>query len=579
MSKPPPPPKDSFWRLFGKPEEAASITAEDEDPKDDVSSATRFNRDCVYWAMRDLPATEATNHFLVCGTTGSGKTKTIQLFLQSIARRFYADQTTPEQLVIFDAKGDALQLLADSGLHSDGENVYILNPFDARSAVWNVAEAVQTPGMPLALATLLIPEDTKSTARYFTDAAREIVVAVILALNKIKKSDWTLRDLLCSLDSLAHIKAITRRLDGAERKVARYLGDKDHIHGVLSSMASQLGKFETVAALWATNISGKPFSISKFLEKPGVLVLGNDPVLRESFWPFNAILLKSLVNEILRGPEERAPRYWFVLDEFRAMERVDCIRELLNRGRSKGASVLLGIQSIEGLFDVYGHAGTDDLLGLCTSKTFLRSGGPATAEWVERYFNKVRRTEAVVTESSGGSGGSSTSVQYPNQDRPLFLASYFLDLPLPRKGKMFAAVCDIPCLNETVIVQRPFDDVLKLCRDSDKITNLIPRKDAGGLMMKSWADKEENDFLVEPTTADPPKIGPVTQTDPANPPAAPVTTENPVTAQANPPAVPPVASPPSSAPAAPAQEVSGTKSTAETGTQFPLHPNHSISQD
>ena len=74
--------------------------------------------------------------------------------------------------------------------------------------------------------------------------------------------------------------------------------------------------------------------------------MDNDPVLKESIWPINALLLKALTQEILRGPNSSQPRHWFVLDEFRAMENVDCVHDLLNRGRSKGASVLLGIQSI-----------------------------------------------------------------------------------------------------------------------------------------------------------------------------------------------------------------------------------------
>ena len=57
-----------------------------------------------------------------------------------------------------------------------------------------------------------------------------------------------------------------------------------------------------------------------------------------------AMLLKSLSKQILRGPESTLPKHWFVLDEFPAMEQVDSIHELVNRGRSKGASVLIGVQ-------------------------------------------------------------------------------------------------------------------------------------------------------------------------------------------------------------------------------------------
>jgi type IV secretory pathway TraG/TraD family ATPase VirD4 len=82
-----------------------------------------------------------------------------------------------------------------------------------------------------------------------------------------------------------------------------------------------------------------------------VLVLGDDPALRDSLWPINALLLKALSQEILRRPNCDYPRHWFVLDEIPAMEKVDYLPDLLRRGRSKGASVLLGMHSLESISD------------------------------------------------------------------------------------------------------------------------------------------------------------------------------------------------------------------------------------
>ena len=447
----------------------------------------------MFWAMRNLPVAEAPKHFLACGTTGSGKTKAIQLFLQSIAPRFKAGRKRPEQLILFDAKCELIPMLAALGLKTEDENVFILNPFDARSAVWNLGEAVQQPVMARALAALLVPEEKNSNAPYWTDAARELIYAVIIALNKTAGEDWNFRDLLCALDSQQHIKAVTARHPSAARLAAQFLGDDKHVAGVLSSLASKIGRFSQVAALWHTNRSQRKFSITDFLSRPGVLVLGNDPVLRDSIWPLNAILLKALVNEILRGPDTLQPSHWFVLDEFRAMERVECIHDLLNRGRSKGASVLLGIQSVEGLIDVYGEHGANDILSLCSNKMFLRAGGPKTAEWAENFFSKIRRVEDTTSESSG-SGGSSVSVQHGLQERALFMASFFLNLPFPGVGKPYVAVCDVPALQEAVVVRRSFDDVLSWCHPAEDIPNVVPRDSGDDQTLWPWSKKEERRF-------------------------------------------------------------------------------------
>jgi Type IV secretion-system coupling protein DNA-binding domain len=466
----------SFWDLFAKSEPVEEAPAEKGGsildllfPKKERASnssqepppncAEDFDEDFVFWAMRNLPASEATKNFLVCGTVGSGKSVAIELFLKSIAPRFRTGRPNPEQLIIFDAKSNTVPMLASLGLRPEDENFYILNPLDSRSAVWNIASAVQTPTMATAFAHLLIPEERNSTAPYFNDNARIVVEAVINALNAIHRDQWTLRDLLVALGKRKRIEAITGQYRPSADAVEELLGDKRNSPGVLSTIASKIGKYSAVAALWSANTTGRTFDIATFLDKPGVLVLGNSPALKESFWPLNAILLKALTEEILSRPDSLPPRHWFVLDEFRAMQKVECMHEFVNQGRSKGAAVLLGIQSVEGLVDVYKEQKANEILGDCAHKMFLRAGEHKTAEWAERHFNKVRQQEITFSYSTG-SGTTTTTVQHSLQERSMFLASVFLNLAFPVRGGVYEAICDLPSMRETVILQRSFDVVL-----------------------------------------------------------------------------------------------------------------------
>lgn len=410
----------SLWNYFGKkPEDkgrASGLEAYflDEEPPVSVPfgqvepSAVKFDENLVYWAMRNLPVNEAVKHFLVCGAIGTGKTTTIDLFLQSIKERFRPNRQKPEQLIIFDAKSEVVPKLNALGYSveldapKDG-NVWLLNPFDKRSCTWNISQAVETPLMARHFAALIVPEEPGSNTPFFWSAARQLVYAVLIGLFKspmyFKRKTWDLRDFLSALASRERIEAITS-LDPRAKELAKsILDDKQHSDGVVASLATKLARFEEVAALWHSAPEPRMFSISEFLKKPGVLIIGNDPVLRESLWPINAMLLKSLAQEILRGRETLDPRHWFVLDEFPAMERVEAIQELVNRGRSKGASVLVGIQGIDRLNELYGPHGTNDLLEQLTHKTFFRAGGPETAHWIERFFGQYRRTE----ESHGSS--------------------------------------------------------------------------------------------------------------------------------------------------------------------------------
>ena len=321
----------SFWNLFTTPE--ASFPATSTAARQ--PSALFFREDLMFWALRNLPATEAVKHMAVVGAVGSGKTTLIQLFLQSLAPRFRRNAPHPEQLIVFDGKCDIVPLLAAMDLHPEDENVFLLNPYDERGIPWDIADGAQGPLLARHLAALLVPDEPRSSAPFFTEAARDLVYAVILALNARRGAHWQFRDLICALDSPERIRAITTQHPRAEIIARRTLDDDKHAFGVLSSVATKLVKYEPVAALWHSSRSSRRFRIQEFLSRPGVLVLGNDPVLKDSLWPINALLLRALTQEILRRGETRQPRHWFVLDEFPAMERVDCIHDLLRRGRSK----------------------------------------------------------------------------------------------------------------------------------------------------------------------------------------------------------------------------------------------------
>ena len=496
----PPRPASPFWNLFTHAN-APSVSAQAAADPQAVSAAIDFNPEMFFWALRNLPLREATKHLAVFGTTSAGKTTLIQLYLQSIAPRFFPHSPYPEQLILFDGKNDAVPLLAGLGLHPESENVYVLNPYDERGVGWDLADGAQGPLLARHLASLLVPDEQRSNAPYFPDSARDLLYAVILALNKVSGTRWQFRDLICALDSPERIRAITARHSRAKVIARRILDDEKHSFGVLSSLGTKLVKFEPVAALWHSNPNKRRFRIEEFLEKPGVLVLSNDPVLRDSLWPINALLLKALTQEILRRPGSRQPRHWFVLDEFPAMEKVDCIHDLLRRGRSKGASVLLGMQGIEALIEVYGENAADDMLSQCAYKTFLRAGGPKTAEWAERFFGKVRKMESVWSESWSRDGYSS-SVQHNVIERSMFTASTFENIPFPEPGGPFMAISDVPCLQCSLISRRWFNQLLgSLCPPAN-IPEVLPRKHLSEQTLEDW-EKAEEEYFCGPVTPEP----------------------------------------------------------------------------
>jgi len=489
---PHPPADPSFWDLFTKTGDDPGATSYEEFPN--ASSAISFDERKMFWAMRDLPIGEATQHLLAVGSTGSGKSTLIQLFLQSIAPRFQKKTGPPQHLIVFDGKCDAISQLASLGFYPEDENYYILNPHDQRCAVWDLAEGTKPPLMAGQLAALLVPDEPRSSAPFFWESARSILYAVILALNR-SEVHWTFRDLICATDSKERIEAVAARHPRAKTIVKRIFDDERHGFGVLSSLAAKMMKFEQVAALWHSAKNAKIFTVEKFLSQPGILVLGDDPHLHETLWPVNVLLLRALTKDILHQPNTREPRHFFVLDEFPAMEQADAVPALLRRGRSKGVCVLLGTQSLEALYQIYGEAGAEDILSQCHYKTFLHVGGPKTAAWIESYFGQVRQKECSYSES-WGKGGTSYSISVQLQDRSLFLASTFLNLPLPAPGGLFICVSDVPCLNSCFITRRWFDDILSWLKPMSTVPASLPRLSIEEQTLQEWTAEEEKVFTA-----------------------------------------------------------------------------------
>jgi hypothetical protein len=304
--------------------------------------------------------------------------------------------------------------------------------------------------------------------------------------------EWTLRDLILAVRNKKRIEGVTNRYDEAKDIVEPFLSDEKHLPSVLTTISTKLGKLNIVAALWHNAKSGRKFSIKKFSESRGIVVLGNHPVYHDSLWPINAMLLKLSSDYILKGEETDSRKYWMVLDEFRWMGRVDCVRQLLNQGRSKGVSVLLGIQDVDGLMAVYGEKEANEILGGCANKSFFRAGTPSSADRASKHFGVIRAYVDSYSESWGRGGGTS-SVTSTLQDMPALTAPMFSDLPLPKSG-LFGAVHDIPWLRTSLITKRPFSEIKPLLKNPGPLPNESKREDFEQ-ELKRWTPEEEAKFI------------------------------------------------------------------------------------
>lgn len=354
-----------------------------------------------FFGLVELPFTSKDGHFAVIGATGSGKTVTIRLFLQKIVPELSKGKLQGRAL-IYDAKQDMLPILASLGAMVP---IHILNPFDKRSSAWNMAADITEPATAYQLASLIISEGEKGdgNSMFFTNTMRNIMSSVIQSFMEFSPGIWTFRDVLLGMATEDNLRAVLCRTVKGRQVLEASLRQGETFDNIRASIEARISEYEIIAALWDSNC-GKQFSIRDWLKSRSIVVLGNREASRKVMDTLNALLFNRVVELINDGPETRDETTWIVLDEVRRAGKLDKLKDLLLFGRSKGASVLLGLQDVEGLREVYGNNVANEILGQCANKAVLWLNSPETAKWASTLFGEEEMIDIQLSRSRNESG-------------------------------------------------------------------------------------------------------------------------------------------------------------------------------
>ncbi len=438
-----------------------------------------------------LPQRAACGHLAVVGATGSGKTLLQRLLMQSVLPGI--SPGSGRRALIYDAKQDMLSLLAGMGIQAP---VHLLNPLDARSVAWDMAEDITSPAAALQAATLLIPKAAHDAYPFFSNAARPLLYGMLLALILKAPRRWTLRHAVLILREESVLRRMLEAQDET-RYLLQYFEHPATFQNIHSTILTRLAPYEIIAAAW--DRAKIRVSLRRWVTGESILVLGNDEENRAALDTINQLIFKRVSELILAQPEVEPdhPRLtWLMLDEVRQAGKLDGLSALMTKGRSKGAAVLLGFQDINGLHDVYGREAADELIGQCNTKALLRLNSPETARWASQV---VGASEVVETRKSrsrshsfrdngwreGASFGVSFSAGVTKRD--LILDSEFLDFPetTPEHGL-------------TAVLVNPATGVFRDHLTGDWLTQSLRRPASG---VRNFEARPDSDQYLRPWCA------------------------------------------------------------------------------
>lgn len=209
---------------------------------------TQAGPDALRWGNDLLPERAATQHFLVVGTTGSGKSLLQRLLMRGALRRITLGRD--HRALVYDAKGDTAAYLRRVGVMCP---VYSLNPFaspreSSTAVAWDIGKDITSPARSLNLSAALIPSESGDANKYFTDAARLVLDGVVTSFMRHAGDAWTLADLVYATTSRQRIEQVLCRDDVGTEVLTNFLGDDRTGYAVVSTVASKMRYYATVAA-------------------------------------------------------------------------------------------------------------------------------------------------------------------------------------------------------------------------------------------------------------------------------------------------------------------------------------------
>lgn len=332
-----------------------------------------------------IPVAAEPYHFLLSGSTGTGKSVAMGSLLESLRAR-------GDTVILVDSGGDFLSK------HYDANTDFVFNPYDDRCIGWSPTAEMQGAWDATSMARSIVPDGT-GEAKEWNGYAQTFVSSVLRKLWETQR--LTLKDFLYYVQA-ASIAELTELLVGTAA-VSQLAADK-----TFGSIRTIAGNY--VAAYDYLPTDQQTFSVAEMIraEHSGVLFVTYRDDQLDSLRNLIACLLDVAARTILSLTPDPERRIWLIIDEFASIGKVQSIEAVATKARKAGGCLVLGIQSVSQLKDRYGEHGAQTILSCLSTWLVLRCSDADTAEYMSKYIGEaeVKRTQQGSSTSDSGESQS-----------------------------------------------------------------------------------------------------------------------------------------------------------------------------
>jgi len=320
-----------------------------------------------------MPDAFETEHVLICGAPGTGKTNIILKMLAGIRK-------SGRRAIVYDTAGTFVEKF-----YRPGTDV-LLNPLDIRSDRWSPWVDVPRSYHYDQIAESTIPD--KMGDPFWARSARGTLVAV---MRKLARQDRMLVSIL--LDTLLRSKLSDLAAFAEETEAAAFIsteGDRTSA-GIQAELASVMRSFAYLDDT-QDGLSIRDWVANERDDSWLFITVKADQL--PSLRPLITVWLDIAISAIMSLAPDRERRLYCVIDELPTLQKLPSLSDFLARARKYGGCGILGFQSYPQLEATYGIQEAAAITGYCSTWVALRANDTPTAKHVSENLGQVEQVEA-----------------------------------------------------------------------------------------------------------------------------------------------------------------------------------------
>jgi len=376
-----------FWMWYGRSQIGKNHERGSEIvPKSLLKKIILKNRAESQFKIDDLPYLKAyeTRHFLITGTTGSGKSNCLNGFINQLYKQ-------KSQAIIVDVTGGFVERFYDETTDS------ILNIFDKRGAGWNFWKDIDGPANIETFCKSLIPDSKANHDPFWQNAARTVLSDAMQRYREKGKRDLRgLYALLAEVD----LQVLCLYLKGTPAATLVSVASDKLAISVRSTLIQHIKLFKYLTHR-DDGISIREWMGQVDQSNNRRLFFTASQANRELLKPLISALFDLSMNALMTLKTSDKRRVWMIIDELAALQKLNALETGLAEIRKYGGAIIACLQNKSQLESIYGALSLKNMLDNFNTKLFFRASGREIASWVSDTLGKSEIIDHVESRSYG----------------------------------------------------------------------------------------------------------------------------------------------------------------------------------